>query len=225
MKKILLLGAGKSSTILIEYLLQQATIHQWKIIVADQNVHIAEQKMNAHPCGKAIQLNAHHPTERLVWIEQVDAVISLLPPTLHYMVAEDCIQLGKHLLTASYIDEKIKALQKDIENKELLFLCEMGLDPGIDHMSAVQIIHQLKEKGAPENLLQEALHHLKQLRLTRKRNNGFTCCGIGVALLVIGCMLTVLLYTSGGDIKWAMYGLTSLGVVFTMKGLVDIMGW
>jgi hypothetical protein len=88
-----------------------------------------------------------------------------------------------------------------------------------------QITLQLKEKGAPENLLQEALHHLKQLRLTRKRNTGFTCCGIGVALLVIGCMLTVLLYTSGGDIKWAMYGLTSLGVVFTMKGLVDIMGW
>ncbi len=136
--------------------------------MADQNVHIAEQKMNAHPCGKAIQLNAHHPTERLVWIEQVDAVISLLPPTLHYMVAEDCIQLGKHLLTASYIDEKIKALQKDIENKELLFLCEMGLDPGIDHMSAVQIIHQLKEKGAQINSF---ISHCGGLVATESDNN------------------------------------------------------
>lgn len=88
-----------------------------------------------------------------------------------------------------------------------------------------QITVQLKEKGVPENLLQEAIHHLKQLRLNRKRNTGFACCGIGVALLVIGCMITIMLYSSGGDIKWAMYGLTSLGVIFTLKGLVDLLGW
>lgn len=88
-----------------------------------------------------------------------------------------------------------------------------------------QITLQLKEKGAPENFFQEAMNHLKELRLLRKRNTGFACCGIGVALLVIGCMLTVLLYNSGGDIKWAMYGLTTLGVIFALKGLVDIMGW
>lgn len=88
-----------------------------------------------------------------------------------------------------------------------------------------QITLQLKEKGAPETIFQEAINHLKQLKLLRKRSTGFACCGIGVALLVVGCMLTVLLYNSGGDIKLAMYGLTSLGVLFALKGLVDILGW
>ncbi len=88
-----------------------------------------------------------------------------------------------------------------------------------------QITLQLKEKGAPEKLFQEAINHLKQLKLNRKRSMGFACCGIGVALLVVGCMLTVLLYNSGGDIKLAMYGLTTLGVIFAMKGLIDLLGW
>ena len=88
-----------------------------------------------------------------------------------------------------------------------------------------QITLQLREKGAPDNLLQEALQHLKQLHINRKRSSGFACCGIGVALLVVGCMITIMLYNSGGDIKWVMYGLTTLGVIFTMKGLVDLLGW
>ena len=77
--------------------------------------------------------------ERITYIQQSDVVISLLPPTLHYLIAKDCIEYSKHLLTASYVDENIKGLQKDIAHKGLLFLCEMGLDPGIDHMSAMQI--------------------------------------------------------------------------------------
>lgn len=88
-----------------------------------------------------------------------------------------------------------------------------------------QITLQLREQGAPDNLLQEVIQQLKTLRITRKRNTGFACCGIGVALLIIGCMLTILLYGSGGDIKLAMYGLTTIGVIFTLKGLADIMGW
>lgn len=88
-----------------------------------------------------------------------------------------------------------------------------------------QITLQLREQGAPDNLLQDVIQQLKTLRITRKRNTGFACCGIGVALLIIGCMLTILLYGSGGDIKLAMYGLTTIGVIFTLKGLADIMGW
>ncbi|HNR15605.1 MAG TPA: hypothetical protein PKG90_02940 [Chitinophagaceae bacterium] len=88
-----------------------------------------------------------------------------------------------------------------------------------------QITLQLREQGVPDNLLQEVIQQLKTLRITRKRNTGFACCGIGVALLIIGCMLTILLYGSGGDIKLAMYGLTTIGVIFTLKGLADIMGW
>jgi hypothetical protein len=88
-----------------------------------------------------------------------------------------------------------------------------------------QITLHLREKGANDNLLQEAIQHLKQLHILRKRSSGFVCCGIGVALLIVGCILTILQYTNGGDIKWVMYGLTTLGVVFTMKGLVDLLGW
>lgn len=92
-------------------------------------------------------------------------------------------------------------------------------------LSYEQISLQLREQGAPDNLLQEVIQQLKTLRITRKRNTGFACCGIGVALLIIGCILTILLYGSGGDIKLAMYGLTTIGVIFTLKGLADIMGW
>jgi hypothetical protein len=88
-----------------------------------------------------------------------------------------------------------------------------------------EILLQLKEKGVPENLLQDILQQLKNLRLTRKRKTGFVCCGIGVALLVIGCMFTIFLFNSGGSIRFVMYGLTTAGVVFTIKGLVDLMGW
>ena len=88
-----------------------------------------------------------------------------------------------------------------------------------------EISLQLRQQGAPENLLQDIIQQLKNLHLTRKRNNGFVCCGVGVTLLVIGCMLTLFLYGSGGSIKFAMYGLTSIGVVFTLKGLADLMGW
>lgn len=88
-----------------------------------------------------------------------------------------------------------------------------------------QITLQLKEKGAPETLLQEAINYLRQLRIMRKRNSGFACCGIGVTLLIVGCIITIMMYNSGGDIKLAMYGLTTLGIGFTIKGLIDLLGW
>lgn len=68
-------------------------------------------------------------------------------PTLHTVVAINCVELGKNLLTASYISDEIRDLRPAIENKKLLFLCEMGLDPGIDHMSAMKIIDEIHEKG------------------------------------------------------------------------------
>ncbi|MGB3005198.1 MAG: hypothetical protein WBC06_01730 [Chitinophagaceae bacterium] len=87
-----------------------------------------------------------------------------------------------------------------------------------------EITLQLRQHGAPDNLLQETIDRIKSLSLLRKRNSGFLCCGIGVVLLVVGCMLTLLLF-SNGNIKFVMYGLTTIGVIFTLKGLVDLMGW
>lgn len=144
MKHILLFGAGKSATVLIEYLKELAKSFKYQVTVADESFDNAYSKVGNQAFVKAVEANAEDETERRNLIKQADIVISLLPPPLHYLVALDCIEHGKHLLTASYIDEKIQKLKQQIENKNLLFLCEMGLDPGIDHMSAMQLIDRIK---------------------------------------------------------------------------------
>src|SRR5919199_1701575 len=143
-KHIVLFGAGKSATVLIEYLKEIATENIWKVTVADSNLELAQSKVGVHALVKAVSVNIENADERRDLIEQASVVISLMPPHLHYLLALDCIGLNKHLLTASYIDDQIKNLQKEIEKRKLLFLCEMGLDPGIDHMSAMQLFHRIQ---------------------------------------------------------------------------------
>ncbi len=145
--RILILGAGKSATILVQYLQQKAVENNWYIILADGDELLAKNKWknakNGHPIGFDIQdkdLREKH-------IKEVDVVISMLPATLHFLVAKDCLALFKPLFTASYVDDHLKALAPEIEAKKLLFLCEMGLDPGIDHMSAMELIHRIQNKG------------------------------------------------------------------------------
>jgi saccharopine dehydrogenase (NADP+, L-glutamate forming) len=148
LKHIVIFGAGKSSFFLIEYLVNQLTSNNWKLTVLDADENAARKKIGnaANATGKSIDVE--DGAARKKWIQSADIVISLLPPSLHYLIAVDCLAFKKSLLTASYVDEKMKALQDDIENSGVLFLCEMGLDPGIDHMSAMQLIHRLIEKGA-----------------------------------------------------------------------------
>lgn len=147
MKRILIFGAGKSSTCLIEYLSKFLRPNNWLLTVADANLQSAQMKLQQIPNSEAIALDVTNDDDRRNLIQSADIVISLLPPALHYLVAIDCIEAKKNLLTASYIDDNIKALSKQIEENQLLFLCEMGLDPGIDHMSAVKMIHEIKSKG------------------------------------------------------------------------------
>ncbi len=147
MKKILLFGAGKSATVLIDYLIAQSEKESWFITVADADLQIAAQKVGNTANAKAVSFDVVNEAERREYITDADIVISLLPPALHILVAKDCLLLKKNLLTASYADEAIKELRTDIEENNLLFLYEMGLDPGIDHMSAMQIIDDIHEKG------------------------------------------------------------------------------
>lgn len=147
MKTILLFGAGKSATCLIDYLIAQAPAHDWQLIIVDNNLPLAESKVGGASRAKALAADITDATERNRLIRQADVVISMLPPALHILVAGSCLSEGRHLLTASYADEKIQQLDADIQKKGLLFLCEMGLDPGIDHMSAMQIIHRIKAQG------------------------------------------------------------------------------
>lgn len=147
MYTILLLGAGKSSSALIEYLKQISSQNIWNVIVADASFDNAQQKTGDHPLVKPVALDINNAEARKTLIQKADVVISLLPPALHILAAHDCLALSKHLLTASYVDESMKSLQKEIEEKGLLFLCEMGLDPGIDHMSAMKLIEEIKSKN------------------------------------------------------------------------------
>jgi saccharopine dehydrogenase-like NADP-dependent oxidoreductase len=147
MKKILLFGAGKSATVLIDYLLTNAGNEKWELTVADANLQLALDKINNSPFGKAVSFDIKDDEKRKQQISQADIIISMLPPFLHIKVAEDCLQFSKHLLTASYVDDAMRSMKQEIENKKLLFLCEMGLDPGIDHMSAMKIIDHIHAQG------------------------------------------------------------------------------
>jgi len=147
MKKILLFGAGKSATVLIDYLLENAEQEDWQLTLVDADLQLAKSKIGDSSHGVARSFDIKKEQERKANIEQSDIVISLLPPALHYIVAQDCVELQKDLLTASYVDDQIKILQSKIESKDLLFLCEMGLDPGIDHMSAMKMIDDIHSKN------------------------------------------------------------------------------
>lgn len=147
MKTILLFGAGKSATVLIDYLLENAITENWKVIVADADLKLAQSKIGVSKLGTAVSFDINDSTERDRYIKMADIVISLLPPSLHARVAESCLELGRNLLTASYVDEDMKKMKPELEKKKLLFLCEMGLDPGIDHMSAMQLIDSIRGNG------------------------------------------------------------------------------
>ena len=147
MKVILLFGAGKSATVLIDYLIENSITENWKVVVVDADLKLAQSKIGSSQRATAVSFDINDNAERSKHIRHSDIVISLLPPTLHIKVAESCIEAKKNLLTASYVDDAIKALQAKIKNQNLLFLYEMGLDPGIDHMSAMKIIDEIHSKG------------------------------------------------------------------------------
>ncbi|MFZ1370358.1 MAG: saccharopine dehydrogenase C-terminal domain-containing protein, partial [Ferruginibacter sp.] len=147
MKTIVLIGAGKSATVLIDYLLAEAETNNWKFIIADADREQILLKTGNSPFAEAVQLDINNEKQRGDLIQRAHVVISMMPPALHFLVAKDCVEYRKHLLTASYLDDKMKSLKEEISNRKLLFLCEMGLDPGIDHMSAMKIIDGIRSAG------------------------------------------------------------------------------
>lgn len=146
MRKILLLGAGRSASALIKYLLDNSQQEEWNITVADLTVDLAKTKTRNHAKAKAIALDVKNETQRAEEIKNADLVISLLPPDLHFLAAVDCVRFKKNLITASYVSDSVKKLDVEANDSGVLLLNEMGLDPGIDHMSAMQIIHRVKSE-------------------------------------------------------------------------------
>lgn len=147
MQNILILGAGKSSIYLIEYLLHAAQSKDRMVTVADIRQEFAAEKIKGHPHGLAVSINIHDQAERVQLISGADLVISMLPPPFHPIVAQDCLQYGVHFITASYESDDLRKLKNSIEEKNLFFLNECGLDPGIDHMSAMRIIEREHQAG------------------------------------------------------------------------------
>jgi saccharopine dehydrogenase-like NADP-dependent oxidoreductase len=147
MKKILILGAGLSSTSLIKYLLDQSERQDWHITLGDIDENRARKKIDNHPRGTAVNFDIFSEEQRELFISSSDIVVSLLPPRMHQIVANGCLKHIKNFVTASYVSEEIKQLDEQARKLGIIFLNEMGLDPGIDHMSAMKMIDRIRSEG------------------------------------------------------------------------------
>ena len=147
MRSVLIIGAGRSASSLIRYLLSKSESENLHLIVADLSLALAEKKTQNHPNATPIALNIFDADERKSAIEKASIVISMLPAHLHIEIAKDCLLFKKNLVTASYISDAMQALNEDVKNSNLIFMNEIGLDPGIDHMSAMKVIDEIRAKG------------------------------------------------------------------------------
>ena len=146
-KVILVLGAGRSSSSLIAHLLGQAGEEGWEIHVGDLSLEAAKAKVNGHPNGEAFALQAEDHAARDARISGSDLVISMLPAFMHVEVARVAIAAGVNVITPSYVSPEMKALDGAAKEAGVLVLNELGLDPGIDHMSAMQVIDEVHDQG------------------------------------------------------------------------------
>ncbi|TBW30077.1 saccharopine dehydrogenase family protein [Gramella sp. KN1008] len=147
MRQILIVGAGKSTSVLIDYLLQKAEAENLYIRIGDLDIDNAKKACKDHPKCEAFSLDVFDAESREPAIQKADLVISMLPARFHIEVARDCVKFGKNMVTASYISDEMKALDAQVKEKGLVFMNEIGVDPGIDHMSAMQIIDRIRDKG------------------------------------------------------------------------------
>jgi len=147
MKQILLIGAGRSASTLINYLLEICQEMDWKVLLGDLDVGIAKDKIGASPNGEALFFDVHDEENTEKWVADSDLVISMLPARFHALLARPCLKHGRHLLTASYVSDEIREMDAEARKKGLLFLMECGLDPGIDHMSAMRVLDRIRGGG------------------------------------------------------------------------------
>lgn len=147
MKSIVVLGAGRSTSALIEYLATHSDAAQWHLHVVDQDAETLQAKCAPYPSVEAHTADLSQESIRNSWIDQADVVVSMLPAMMHPDVARACLRMGKHLVTASYASEEMKALDSQAREKGLIFLNECGVDPGIDHMSTMEILEKIRQKG------------------------------------------------------------------------------
>ncbi|MCS5663574.1 MAG: saccharopine dehydrogenase NADP-binding domain-containing protein [Flavobacteriales bacterium] len=146
-QKIFIIGAGRSSSSLIKYLIDESIDNNFEIKVGDIDLSLVESKIGANERASAISFDVFNDAQRIVEIQNADIVISMLPATLHFKVAQDCVKYKKNLVTASYVSDEIRSLDVEAKKNGVLLLNEIGLDPGLDHMSAMKVIDDIKAKG------------------------------------------------------------------------------
>ena len=146
-RNILVIGAGKSTSYLLDYFLEKSEEEKLHLTIGDLNPENLPQHIRDHKNCTAIHLDIKNEEDRKNIISRSDIVVSMLPAFLHSKIAADCVALKKHLVTASYVSDTLKALDEEVKQKGLVFMNEVGLDPGIDHMSAMQIIDRIRDQG------------------------------------------------------------------------------
>lgn len=146
MKTILLLGAGRTAHYLIEYLDKAAKQNEWHLRVGDYSENLLAE-IPSSPQLSTTRFDVNNAAQCLDEIAKADIVISLLPAQFHIKVGKTCLELGKHFLSASYVSDDFKELSTQIADKGLLFLKETGLDPGLDHMSAMRMLDSIRKEG------------------------------------------------------------------------------
>lgn len=146
-RSILVVGAGKSTSYLLDYFLEHSDKEDLRLIIADKDASGVPGEVLNHPRTELVTLDISDEQKRKSQVQRADIIVSMLPPGLHLEIARDCLEFGKNLVTASYTSKEMRALDPEVRKKGLVFMNEIGLDPGIDHMSAMQVIDRIKASG------------------------------------------------------------------------------
>ncbi|MBT8261368.1 MAG: saccharopine dehydrogenase NADP-binding domain-containing protein [Bacteroidia bacterium] len=147
MRNILIIGAGRSATSLVQYILNKSQEEDLLVTIGDISIQNARKLAAGHPNAEATLIDIHNEQERREIVSDSDIVISMLPARYHIEVARDCLEFGIHLVTASYVSDEMQSLHRKAKAKGLVFMNEIGVDPGIDHMSAMQVIDRIRDNG------------------------------------------------------------------------------
>jgi len=147
MRKILIIGSGKSTSYLLKYLLEKSEEENLFITVGDINIETTKKLIGDYKNATAINLDVFNEASRTQAIKNADIVVSMLPARFHIEVAKDCLKLKKHMVTASYVSDEMQAMHKEAKANNLIFMNEIGVDPGIDHMSAMQVLDRIRDNG------------------------------------------------------------------------------
>jgi len=147
MKSILVIGAGRSSSSMIRYFLTHAEAENWELVLVDRDLDLVNSKLDGHPHGKGFAIDALDDAQRRPLIQAADIVVSMLPARFHVAVVKDCIAMGKNVVTPSYISPEMQALHQEAVDAGIIIMNEIGVDPGMDHMSAKKVLDHIQEKG------------------------------------------------------------------------------